>query len=520
MIKKFKALLTKENITLMTIVIILLHPLLDMDYLMYGFLDSFGLPLPSTILHFVALPLLVLLVFFIYEPNRKKMFFIAAYIGAIYGAYFVLHHWVVKDMFELLYLTYRYEYSLTTELRYVITLIIPFSLIYALYRIELSKENIRKIIVITSAFISIPILVSNLFVFGPSTYQGMTKANLFTWFFGIYDTFHPRQLASQFYFSEGNTTGILLFGLYPIIINYYLQAKRKWPYLLLIIVQGLAMYVLATRVATFGAPLMLGAMIFVYLFLVIIKKTTFNWGNLIPLSLVLLVLLGIFPYTPAVVNQQIDAENDGLVLQEDYQREDGKDALKGGMDLIPGTVEYNYFYQYIFEDYYFLLTIPSIYYEWYYPYTIDPKFYVDLIFEYDLYERASGRQFQQIFFDYKWSKLDRSQKLFGFGYSRFMQGSIVLEQDFVMQKYTFGYLGTALLTFPWIGLLLYVLYKVLRKFMKYCNLEFISMGIGFVSILGSAYLSGHVLDQFFTTVYMAIFAASLLIQVKKVSHEA
>lgn len=519
MIKKIKELLTKENVTLLTIVIVLLHPLLDMDYLAYGFLDSIGLPLPSTILHFLALPFLVITIFLVYEPNKKKMFFLAAYIASIYGAYFILHHWVVKDMFNQLYLTYRYEYSMTTELRYVLTLIIPFTLIYAFYRVNLSKENFKKIIIITSAFISIPILLSNIFVFGPSTYQGFTKANLFTWFFGIYETYHPRQLASQFYFSEGNTTGILLFGLYPIIINYYIQAKKKWPYLLLIITQGLAMYVLATRVATFGAPLMLGVMIFIYLFLVIIKKMEFNYGNLIPLTLVLLILLSIFPYTPAVVNQQIDAKNDGLVLQEDYQREGGKEALQNGADLIPGTAEYNYFYQYIFEDYYFLLTIPSIYYEWYYPYQIDPKFYVDLIFNYELYERASGRQFQQIFFDYKWNKLDRSQKLFGFGYSRFMQGSIVLEQDFVMQKYTLGYFGMFLLTFPWLGLLIYVIYKVLRKFLKYCDLEFISTGIAFTAIIGSAYLSGHVLDQYFTSVFLSLLISNLLLYVKKVNNE-
>jgi len=519
MIKKVKALITKENVTLLTIVIVLLHPLLDMDYLVYGFLDSLGLPLPSTFLHFVALPLLVVIIFFVYEPSKKKVFFLSAYIAAIFGAYFIFHHWVVKDMFEQLYLTYRYEYSITTELRYVLTLVIPFSLIYAFYKVDLNKENFKKIIIITAAFISIPILLSNLFVFGPSTYQGLTKANLFTWFFGIYDTYHPRQLASQFYFSEGNTTGILLFGIYPIIINYFIQEQKKWPYLILILVQGLAMYVLATRVATFGVPLILGLMIFVYLFLVIIKKLKFNFGNLIPLLLLLLLFLGIFPYTPAVVNQKIDAENDGLVLQEEYQRESAKDDLLNGADLIPGTAEYNYFYQYIFEDYYFLLTIPSIYYEWYYPYQIDPKFYVDLIFNYDLFERASGRQFQKIFFDYKWNKLDRSQKLFGFSYSRFMQGSIVLEQDFEMQKYTLGYTGMVLLTFPWVAILIYVLFKVIRKFTKFCNLEFISIGIAYTAIIGSAYLSGHVLDQFFTSIYLALFIAYLLINTKKFENE-
>jgi hypothetical protein len=172
----------------------------------------------------------------------------------------------------------------------------------------------------------------------------------------------------------------------------------------------------------------------------------------------------------------------------------------------------------MFEQYYFLLTIPAIYYEWYYPYTIDPKFYVDLVFNYTLYERASGRQFQRIFFDYKWNKLTDQQKLFGFGYSRFMQGSILLEQDFLMQKYTFGLIGTILMTAPWILLLLIILYRVLTKINQHLNLNFIATGIGFVGILLAAYLSGHVLDQFLTNVYLALLLA-VLFKSSKTSHD-
>jgi len=507
--QNFKKLFTQENIVALATILLILHPILDLDYLLYGILDPLGLPLPSTGLHFLAMPLFILLVFAFIEPKKKKVFLWASGYGLLVMAYFVVHHLFTKDMFELLYLTNRYEYSVTTELRYVLTLIIPFGLIYAFYRSQFTQTLFNKIIVILSILISVPLVLSNIFVFGPSTYVGQTMANFFYWFNGIYEIFHPRQLATSFYFSEGNTTGILLFAIYPILINIYFQAKHKWLLLLLIATQGLAMYVLATRVATFGAPLMMGVMLFLYVGLSLIRQHKFEWKPFLLLSLVFMILLAMFPFTPAVVNQTIDSENDGLVLNEDYQRLEGKEAIKG-QNLIPGTAEFNYFYQFMFEEYYFLLTIPAIYYEWYYPYEIDPKFYVDLIFEYELYQRASGRQFEQIFFDYKWDKLTDTQKLFGFGYSRFMMGSIVLEQDFKQQMYTLGYLGTLLLTFPWLLTLAYIVISMLRNIKKHLNLETLSIGMAITATYGAAYMSGHVLDQFFTTSFMALFVAVLL----------
>ncbi len=513
--KKIKELLkfiNKQWLLQIAFGIIILNFVLDLDYLMYGVLNQIGLPLPSTLLHFIIYPLFVLKVYLFIETDKKKIFYITVLVAVVYGGYFVLHHLFVKDLFEQLYLTNRFFYSVTTELRYVLELIIPFSLIYAFYKLDPNEKMVKRVVIFTSIFISFPLFLSNLFVIGPSTYQGYTQANFISWFFGIYEEFHPRQLATQFYFSEGNTTGIVLFSIYPILIHYFYKSKKTILYALLIIVQGLAMYVLATRVATYGALLILALMLVMYPLVYLFRKEKINFKKIIILASILAIFASMFNYTPAVVNQTIDSENDGLVLNEDYQRLEGKDAAAEGESLIPGTAEYNYFYQYMFEQYYFLLTIPSIYYEWYYPYEIDPKFYVDLIFEYPLYERASGRQFQAIFFDYKWNKLTASQKLLGFSYSRFMNGSIVLEQDFLMQQYTYGYLGY-LLTGPWLALLVYIVFKSLRKIKESITMERLVFGLSFSAMLASAYQSGHVLDQFFATTMMALIVAILLRQV-------
>ena len=55
-----------------------------------------------------------------------------------------------------------------------------------------------------------------------------------------------------------------------------------------------------------------------------------------------------------------------------------------------------------------------------------------------------------IFFNYKYQNLTPAQKVLGMGYSTFMNGSIVLEQDFKQQVYTLGYAGVMLCCVPWL----------------------------------------------------------------------
>lgn len=511
--------INNENLVVLMMAVVIVQPIFDIDYLLFPLLDKINVPLPSTFLYFIGLPLLIFFAFLIKEQNKKRtLIFAGIYIGLI-GVYTIAHHFYVRDMFEQLYLTNRYIYSVSTEIRYILTLVIPFGLVYAFYRTELNTDSIKKIVIVSSALISVPIFLSNLFLFGPATYyDGPTLANFPTWFFGIYETHHPKSLTTKFFFSEGNTTGIILFSIYPLLIRQLFTEKRRLLVLSLIFIQGWAMYVLATRVATYGVPLMIAAVIFVYLFLVVLKKERFNWKPFVMLIVIFSIFFASLPLTPAVKNLEIDNRNDLAVFENDENRKEWKDEIDN-IDLIPGTAEFNYYYQHIFEVYYWLLTIPDVYYKWYYPYVIDPKFYVDLIFEYEFWERKSGRQFQQIFFDYKWDKLDDTQKLFGFGYSRFMMGSILIEQDFVMQTYTLGYIGVALLNLPWIGVVLYMLYLALRRIKSACNFDLIVLAISIVSILGGAYLSGHVLDQFFSTTYLALFVGTALFQLVQLNKE-
>lgn len=514
MIEKIKRLATKEKLTALLIALIIVQPIIDMDGELYRYLDPLGIPLPSTLVFFIGMPLVFVLAFFILEKNKKRTFIFSALYGGSVLVYFVLHHLITKDMFELLYLSNRYTYTFNDELRYVLTLFIPFGLIYAFFKSEINQSVFDKIVFYTSILIAFPLFFSNLLLMSPATYyNGPTLANFPTWFFGIYDTFQPKQLASKFYFSEGNTTGIILFSLFPLLINGFYKSEKTIKYVIVMFIHGAAMLILGTRVGTYGAALMLAVTLVVWIFLASIKKVIFNWKKHLIVALLTAIFYVSLPYTPAVKNIEIDVSNNTAVWEDEYLRMQFKDDIandKTAQALVPGTAEFDYYYQYIFKQYYWLLPLSDIYWKLYYPYIMDAKFYVDYIFEVDFYDRINARQFEKYFFDYKWQKLDSTQKLFGFGYSRFMWGSIVLEQDFVMQSYTLGYIGAVLLTGPWIVLLFWIVYKALRKFNQIFDPNFITLGVAYLSMLGGAYLSGHILDQFFSTTFMALYVAMML----------
>ena len=88
-----------------------------------------------------------------------------------------------------------------------------------------------------------------------------------------------------------------------------------------------------------------------------------------------------------------------------------------------------------------------------------------------------------------------------------------------MQKYTLGYLGTIILTFPWLGLLVYMLYHGMRNIKKALDFDLIVYVAAFGASLGGAFLSGHVLDQFFSSTFLAFFAGIILYRLHQIKQE-
>lgn len=509
--------LNKENIFAIIFALIVLHPIIELDYLFGSALDSIGLPRLSTIIDFIILPLLVLLVFFLYEDNKKKVLKIVGTYAIIFGIYFTFHSKVGLELFETAHMGYTAYYSIFDELVYYITMMLPLVYIYVLNKREINKNIISRVTCFISLLVSLPIIISNFFGFGLNTYGDNIAGIFFDWFdlpFNATDN-HPRKYATKFFFEEGNTIGVLLLMILPFMYYFFYiekNKKKKVLFLFLIIIDSLAMLMLGTRVATYGVIIVPVVMLLVHIFTSTIKTEKFCYLFTVLCVALITINAAIIPFSPAYQNQQYDATDYSTLKLDDSIREIYKKEATYADGFEPFSKEWTDYYCYMFLNYKFLIGVtPSVYYMFYYDYRVDPKFWVDVIFNYELEERVNARQIENIFTQYKWNEFMKpEQRLVGTTYGLFMRGGINIEQDFIQQFYSYGYLGFPLVMGPWIVLFSYLLLKMIKGF-KDKKWDMFNITLFAVIGLGGVggITSGHVFDEISTSMIIALCCAYL-----------
>lgn len=506
----------QKIIYFITLTLIVIHPIIELDYLLVDFFDGIGLPRITTVIDYIIFPLLVLATFWLFEDKKKKVSFLFGIYLVVFGAYFVLHVLNADSLQYNLFLPNNFVFLLSDEIIYTITLLLPLVYIWVYYRFNISESTLKHIVMGLSFVTSFPILLSNIFLFGESTYTGYTIDNIFSWFSLPYDTLdhHPRMYASKFFFEEGNTIGILLFIILPLLYYFFYKSKKRSEKGILgalIFIQSISMIILSTRVATYGSAIVPVVVLAVYLVLVLIKKE--KWKTSFPVFMLAMTIICaiIIPFGPAYQNQQIDAMDYDFLKQDDGKISTGKEYVRKGENLVKYSKEWRDFYVYMFEDYSFLIGVtPPVYYTEWYDYRHDPEFWVDLIFDYPLEERINGRQIQEIFTHYKFDPLNMYQKALGLGYGTFMRGSILLERDFAQQYFSYGYVGFFLIMSPWILITVYLGIKLILGYKKgYWTMYNILLMMGICTGLLSAYTSGHTLDELTTSMVIALFLGVL-----------
>ena len=520
--KLFDKYITKNNLVIFSMLLVVLYPVIELDYLAYEFLGTIGLPRFTTIVRFLILPILAILLFYKFETNKKRFICISLLYGFIFSIYFILHLNNATSILENGRYPENYYFLLSDEIIYFVTLLMPLLYTYYFKLMKLNEIILKKVVLLSSSIISLPILISNILLISKSTYFGLTIDNIFSWFSLPYnDTVnHPRFYAGKFFFDEGNALGVIMLVTLPFLYYFFLRSNNKKDKItigLLTFVHSLAMIILSSRVATYGVLLIPAILIVIYIFLIIIKEEKLN-KLFICFTIVLIVINAcIIPFSPAYNNMKFDSINHGYIMMEETEREKADDYRKGGEELEPFTKEWVDFYAYMFETYSYMIgvTPPKYYKEWY-SYKYDPKFWVDLIFDYHLYDRINGRQIQQIWTNYKYEPLTNYQKIMGMGYSTIMRGSIVLERDFKQQIYTLGYLGFSLTMLPWIIIGVYLSIKLLLGYKqgKWNMLNIILMMVFCFTIIVS-YMSGHIMDEYSSSLLLAIFTGILLYRLSK-----
>lgn len=501
---QLKSMDSKKKFTFLLLLFFLIQPIINLDYLFYDWYKGLGLLAPSTMVNLAGIFFLFVFSWWIFEKDKLKVFISWAIYGGLIVGYFILHFLVTRSID--VYFPASYQWSSVVEIKYILYLIVPFPLIYAVYKARFSKQEFNTIILFTSAFISIMLVMTNLLVVSYGSYGHITYDNIFSWFNGAYDVYEARELTSIGFYEKANPVGALLFMLYPLVMKIMIEEK-KWIVTFIFAIQTVAMYVIGTRVAAYGTILLPAAVLVLFLFSVLIKKMKFDLTYCIKLLLAVCISVCIYQYTPACKSNEFDYRDQPWV----QENERAKDEMLKGLEGLEDE-EYKWALIFLFEtQFVYFLTFPREYYEYYYSYKLDPEFWL-MIFETPFEQRMNGRQIQQIFSDYKFDELSSVEKAVGgLAYSRLSNGGIVLEQDFMRQYYALGWVGMLLCTFPYLALLLVAALTALIQFKKKYSFELVITGMAACGMLGVGFYSGHVLDEMLPSYFLALVIGYLFV---------
>lgn len=472
------------------IIFLAVQPFLDC-YLLYtdSIINIFRFS-PTTIIRFLIIGFLVLLVFF-NKNNKKSRKWVILY-GAFILIYTVLHHLTTYNYDISKFATFKYNFI--AEIFYILRMMLPLLVIYITYTLKITKEELIKLVLLV-AFISSTIIIGmNLLTISLTSYGGNYKisGNIFSWFSA--DKPGPRMLASKGWFNSANQISGLFTLLLPLVV-YSVFDKFNYKRLTVLIFCLLAMLMIGTRVAALGWLLILGGMLFAYVFFCIIKHLNFDKKAF--LSTIIVGGFGgvLFIFSPLVnTNEGFNPNKLDAYLKENK------------ININDMTVEEFLPFSGINNEFYTEL----------YPLNIHKPFWEYVSFDIPDTKRGGNRNVQGLISkDIESNFSNNFSPILGMSYSRFENAKIYLEEDFSVHYYTIGILGIILFLIPYIAIII----------LKICNMLFIDrksfnyFSIGLLSSLSLtlvvAYLSGHIVDELIVSFYMAVIAGYILQTIPK-----
>ncbi|WP_242865153.1 O-antigen ligase family protein, partial [Paraclostridium sordellii] len=103
---------------------------------------------------------------------------------------------------------------------------IPLSIVFITYNININFDDFAKTILCLLILISGTIVITNIFEVSLNSYTNeVIKANIFEWFTGAYDKYNYSSLASKGIFNFANQIAAVLVLLLPIGLAIYTYKK-------------------------------------------------------------------------------------------------------------------------------------------------------------------------------------------------------------------------------------------------------------------------------------------------------
>ena len=475
------------------IVLILVEPILDLMWFNNGIIpEIFGFTLP-TLVRMGLIAVLGVLSFRVIEFNKKYLFLLV-YVTLII-IYFAGHQYNCMNFQSLV--PGNFNYSMWAEMLYVVRMCIPIAVIYFTYNCKISETIFEKCIVAVSVFMSASVVITNILKIAYGSYTSKRiEGNIFDWFLNG-DHFVSNQLASKGFFYSSITSTVMVL-LYPYLLNIYMK-KRKARYLVIALLQGIALIMFGTKATSFSAIIVSVLMFLMYLFIGIVKRD-FKINKYVCMGVLVIIACNmlLFKVSPSYSKMQFDNEYSKEIDEEkdakEYQlSEDNKE------EIIEFFAE-NYHYVSIKEDF---LTDS-------YPYKYDPLFWYEFCDKNVPSQRMQNRIVEEEMLKrVKEINANQEDDWFGIGYSR-TSNIYNLEKDFIYQFYSMGSLGVLLLLGPYILIILLIMGLMLWKYKRRFTLFNCSLILGLGLVCCLSYYSGNVMENLGITIVMGFVMGYLL----------
>ena len=465
--------------------------------------------------------IIVLVLLSIIQGDKKKIFTRIILFGLLFLLYFVLHYYNMTLFNNEVYSAQ--DANIFIEFYYIYkTFINPLILMMSLYYIGVDKKYLIKVLQVFSLIISLTIIISNLFHFGFSSYgddDNICLKSILSWFsFSNSSRYAFYELTCRGLFFSANQLSSITFMILPIII-YSAYKNRKFIDYFTLISLIISMYMIGTKVSTYGIIAVFFMFYVLYAFFTIYNKKTNNnvkLNNIAGISFIMIGSVALFFFSPRfyelkylnnelstvklIEDNLINSEKDVTLFNEKWNKIEKKDCFKMTADDKEEFINF-------FKNYSDYMGVSSFIIKSY-DAAIHPEFWCDYL------KNSKNNDYRVLktsilnnIYEENNNKLD---KYFGLGYGL---NFIYTEADYSYQYYIYGIVGCLVLLSSYFIAMLLSAYRILKN--KLFNIESILLLSSPAIALFTAQFSGHILERTMPLLILSVVCSVSLIDNKK-----
>jgi len=480
------------------IAFIILQPFLDIYMVLFDSkIQILGISL-ATIFRFSVVGILTLLTIAKCPKNRSTKCIIGY--GIVVLLYTIVHHMNALKVNDSL-MNENITYSFMSEFFYLARLTVPILLIYVIYELKLTYAQVKKMVISSVTIMSLVIILSNLAHMSYIAYSldnNVIRDSIVCWFQGNPKNYYWEELTSRGFFRSGNQISAILTMLLPITI-YAAAKEKKARYWIATFLQLLAMLMVGTRVSVLGGFGILVVMFVLYEFRNIVEKRGILQKNVICFLLLMLIFSGIYQISPFKMRTEYGIFHDAQVeMSAPTQKKEEQKVLtyEEKKAFVEEKIKENE------ETLHYLNSI--------YSYEHDVEYWYQLVYELPVEQLNVNRTIVNLLYP-RVMELNANPMDKWIGMSFDKTSSLIWpERDFKTHYYSIGLLGMLIFLAPYFIIIAMSGIDILRHIKTKIKMRYLIFPMSLCIAVLAGYLSGHVFNEIFVTIYIALIAGICL----------